>query len=141
MITIVIPNFHVLFYLKKERKILEHIRFCRDAFVSENNTVITIILHEEECPDEWLINIDIFGEDANHDYSTKRLTISYNDSSTFKYMFFKSDTEQHICACEDMLQIVVNFINMYSKQEDNWDVVIDKVKHYIDTFIEKHCSS
>ena len=120
---------------------MENIRFCRDAFVSENNTVITIILHEEECPDEWLINIDIFGEDANHDYATKRLTISYNDSSTFKYMLFKSDTEQHICACEDMLQIVINFINTYSKQKDNWDVVIDKVKHYIDTFIEKHCNS
>ena len=56
-------------------------------------------------------------------------------------MLFKSDTEQHICACEDMIQIVVNFINMYSNQKDNWDIVIDKVKHYIDTFIEKYCNS
>ena len=120
---------------------MEHIRFCRDTFVSENNTVITIILHEEECPDEWLINIDIFGENANHDYATERLTISYNDSSTFKCMLFKSDTEQHICPCEDMMQIVINFINTYSKQEDNWDIVIDKVKHYVNMAMEKHCNS
>lgn len=117
---------------------MEHIRFCRDDFVSENNTVITI-LYKEKYPDKWRISVDIFAD--YYDYLTERLTISYNDSSTFKYMLFKSDTEQHICACEDMLQIVVNFINMYSNQKDNWDIVIDKVKHYIDTFIEKHCNA
>ena len=138
MITIVIPNFHVLFYLKKERKILKHTKSYRDDFTSENNTAITI-LYKEECPDKWRISVDIFTD--YYDYLIERLIISYNDSSTFKYMLFKSDTEQHICACEDMLQIVVNFINMYSNQKDNWDIVIDKVKHYIDTFIEKYCNS
>lgn len=118
---------------------MKHIKSYRDTFISENNTVITI-LYKEDCPGEWPINIDIFGEDANHDYATERLIISYNDDSTFKYMLFKSDTK-HICAHEDMMQIVINFINTYSKQEDNWDIVIDKVKHYIDTVIEKHCNS
>lgn len=117
---------------------MEHTKFYRDDFVSENNTVITI-LYKEKYPDKWRISVDIFAD--YYDYLTERLIISYNDSSTFKHMLFKSDTKQHICACEDMMQIIINFINTYSKQGDNWDIVIDKVKHYIDTFIEKYCNS
>ena len=123
---------------KKERKILKHTKSYRDDFTSENNTAITI-LYKEECPDKWRISVDIFAD--YYDYLIERLIISYNDSSTFKCMLFKNDTEQHICACEDMLQIVVNFINTYSNQEDNWDIVIDKVKDYVNTVIKKHCNS
>ncbi len=81
---------------------MEHTKFYRDDFTSENNTAITI-LYKEECPDKWRISVDIFTD--YYDYLIERLIISYNDSSTFKYMLFKSDTEQHICAHEDMMQI------------------------------------
>ena len=117
---------------------MKHTKSYRDDFTSENNTAITI-LYKEECPDKWRISVDIFTD--YYDYLIERLIISYNDSSTFKCMLFKSDTKQHICPCEDMMQIVINFINTYSKQKDNWDIVIDKVKHYVNMAMEKHCNS